>query len=329
MLEIFDLRNNDSFPLTDGLPVEWRGIQLRGAAQLSGKREKGSVVFQDFVGRDHAVQFTILNFIGLVRCILRPPAFPTSVLLSYCCELNAEFHGADSFFLRSGQFSFLNRGTNYLVAECEANQVYQIVEFSWPHEKLNASIIPSSGLHRLFLQAARNKTSSVLTEPVFAGKPALGLAENLLHSPFDGSKNREYFESIARQFLMLTLFEVSNTLGEMQSAHVKLTRIQRDGVKAIVQLLMKDFNNEYSPGELARSLDMSDEKLEMAFKEETNTTIFAFHLDQRMKEAERLLLTTNFPLKEISYRVGYKWPQNFVKYFVKHFGYKPSTLRKK
>ncbi len=58
-------------------------------------------------------------------------------------------------------------------------------------------------------------------------------------------------------------------------------------------------------------------------------TIFKFHLDQRMKEARRLLKDSGLPTKVIAWMVGYDLTTSFITQFSLYFNYPPSKIQKK
>jgi two-component system response regulator YesN len=73
---------------------------------------------------------------------------------------------------------------------------------------------------------------------------------------------------------------------------------------------------------------MNDHKMQELFKVETGCTIYRFHFIERMKEACRLLLETDEPLKNIAGMVGYKNTTSLINAFKDVYGVTPDEYRK-
>lgn len=76
------------------------------------------------------------------------------------------------------------------------------------------------------------------------------------------------------------------------------------------------------------SLQISQRKLLMLFRQEHGISIQEFIVRTRVKEASRLLLTTVLPIKEIAFRVGFTDLQHFNKTIRAATGQSPSALRR-
>ena len=79
--------------------------------------------------------------------------------------------------------------------------------------------------------------------------------------------------------------------------------------------------------DLAKKMNISKSHLEHVFKEETGKTIHRFGEETRVKEAKKLLLETELPIKEIAHFVGYDDPNYFVKIFKRYEKETPSSFR--
>lgn len=79
--------------------------------------------------------------------------------------------------------------------------------------------------------------------------------------------------------------------------------------------------------ELARMVGMNETKLKLGFRELFGETPQAYSTRTRLEEALSMIETTELPLSEISYRVGYRYPANFSQAFKRLFGATPRTMR--
>lgn len=93
------------------------------------------------------------------------------------------------------------------------------------------------------------------------------------------------------------------------------------------QYVSKNYMNEISMQDAARELGYSDAYFSKLFKQYFNQNFTAYLTEYRVREAKRLLMTTNTSIKEISRMVGY-WDSNyFAKIFKRVEGVIPSKYR--
>ena len=78
----------------------------------------------------------------------------------------------------------------------------------------------------------------------------------------------------------------------------------------------------------ADEMTMSTKKLNRITQEIVNQTAKDYINHKLIIEMKRLLMNTSLSIKEISYQSGFEEPTNFVKYFKKYSGMKPSHFRK-
>ena len=74
--------------------------------------------------------------------------------------------------------------------------------------------------------------------------------------------------------------------------------------------------------------DVSESTLRRLFKTYMGKTIYEFIKETRILYASHLLMTTNVPISEIGYRVGYESASYFTKTFREVFGVSPQEYRK-
>ncbi len=69
--------------------------------------------------------------------------------------------------------------------------------------------------------------------------------------------------------------------------------------------------------------------LSIAFKAVLNQGAFAWLRQQRLKKAKQILATTQLPIQQVCYQVGYNDPANFATAFKKIYQLSPMQYRKK
>ncbi len=119
------------------------------------------------------------------------------------------------------------------------------------------------------------------------------------------------------------------------SLHRKITKkhiIKNEYLEKEMALAMKYFNDNYNTNisieEYAASRGMSVSWFIRSFRQHTNVTPMQYIVSLRMTNAQMLLETTNYNIKEISYIIGYDNPLYFSRIFNKQKGISPSDYRK-
>jgi len=79
--------------------------------------------------------------------------------------------------------------------------------------------------------------------------------------------------------------------------------------------------------ELASLVNLSSSRLSHLFKARTGVSLQTFLSDLRLQRAAELLQSTDMPIKEISYQVGYRHAPSFVRAFRNKVGSSPNDYR--
>jgi transcriptional regulator GlxA family with amidase domain len=83
-----------------------------------------------------------------------------------------------------------------------------------------------------------------------------------------------------------------------------------------------------SVSELARGVRLTPAHLQRLFKQETGVHISDLLVESRLRNAARLLSTTEMEIKEIAYLVGYQHHSSFVRAFQRRFHQSPKQYRR-
>lgn len=79
----------------------------------------------------------------------------------------------------------------------------------------------------------------------------------------------------------------------------------------------------------ASEINISQDHLTKTIKIETGKSVSAWIDERLVSEAQSLLLQTDLPINDIAYRLTFKEPTNFTKYFKKFTGETPKSYREK
>ena len=104
--------------------------------------------------------------------------------------------------------------------------------------------------------------------------------------------------------------------------------MHKEFIQKLTNLVEANLANEkFGPDELAREAGISHSHLNRKLKTISNQSISQFIREVRLKKAKELLLTEDYTVAEISYRVGFGSPNYFNNCFHEYFGHSPSELR--
>ncbi|MET3037274.1 AraC family transcriptional regulator [Chryseobacterium sp. NRRL B-14859] len=142
---------------------------------------------------------------------------------------------------------------------------------------------------------------------------------------YSGKLKRLYLESKASELLLTQI----NCFNKQSKYHrnPKLCKSDIEAIHYVKELISNNFDHTTIP-DLALSAGINQTKLKMGFKEIFGETVFGYLSNMRMDKAKELLISTDIPVSEIAYRVGYNYSQHFVKAFKRHFGCTPGEFRK-
>ena len=120
-----------------------------------------------------------------------------------------------------------------------------------------------------------------------------------------------------------------------QNALVEICHMIKNGVSEkkeialhAIAYMQAHFQEQITLESIADSCGLSPSYFSRKFKEQTGENYIETLANIRMKEAQKLLGTTNLSIMEIVERVGYCDEKHFRKLFLKHTGVTPSAYRK-
>lgn len=105
------------------------------------------------------------------------------------------------------------------------------------------------------------------------------------------------------------------------------TEKQEIALRAIAYMQVH-YNEQITLETIAENCGLSPSYFSRKFKEQTGENYIETLADIRIREAQKLLSTTNLPVMEIVEKVGYCDEKHFRKLFLKHAGVTPTAYRK-
>ncbi|AXE20475.1 hypothetical protein DR864_23415 [Runella rosea] len=80
--------------------------------------------------------------------------------------------------------------------------------------------------------------------------------------------------------------------------------------------------------ELARTSNMSPSKFRKLFLQIYGNSVYQYHLNARLELAKELLLSNQYSIVQIAYKVGFSRSQSFAKAFLAHTGQTATDYKK-
>lgn len=106
------------------------------------------------------------------------------------------------------------------------------------------------------------------------------------------------------------------------------TSMDEDPIHTSMRYIKDNVGEKITLDELADRVGLSKYYFSHLFKAETGYSPMEYIISTRLDRAKELLLLTNMPIAEISYKVGYENPGSFTNLFIKKEGISPQKFRK-
>lgn len=238
--------------------------------------------------------------------------------------------------------SFLKRGfeieagNNYLywfsdrrlIREAPKNQQMDTVVLTIPVERFAGAGLIENNTERFCqekLPRIYEEKKAYYFQKNINSLPMSRALEQIIHCQFQGQARHFFLEAKALELIALKLDLISGTPARPEEMNDE----QMQGVLAVRDILLKDFQNPPSIHELARVANMSHPRLGKCFKLVFGCSPFEFLRRKRLQWAIEMTGMNEMSLTEIAYAAGYANSSHFSKAFLDYFGMLPSQYRKR
>ncbi len=126
-----------------------------------------------------------------------------------------------------------------------------------------------------------------------------------------------YFLSVGFQFPVCTMSKKNKASNEAILQRMEQARL----------FIEANLQNELSLEDIAAAVHLSKAHLARKFKEAYQVTPNQFLVGMRLKQAAKLLKTTNLPVNEVVNQVGFYSASSFIRLFKNEFGVTPMVFR--
>jgi AraC-like DNA-binding protein len=95
-----------------------------------------------------------------------------------------------------------------------------------------------------------------------------------------------------------------------------------------LQILQRAYPQRLTLSRLGRQVGLSGSRFGYLFSRETGSTFKREVQEMRLRQAKEFLADCTLSVKEVCFRVGYRWSPNFTRDFKMRFGMTPSQFRR-
>lgn len=143
--------------------------------------------------------------------------------------------------------------------------------------------------------------------------------------PYTGVMQTLYLHSRSLELVA----EALNDIDESISGEEKLLNSERRRALEARDILTCELADPPTIETLARRVGMTPRRLNAVFRDVYGTSVFEQLADWRLDLGKQLVQDTDLSIKEIGFKLGYSYPNNFIHAFTRRFGVSPTTYRKK
>jgi AraC-like DNA-binding protein len=145
----------------------------------------------------------------------------------------------------------------------------------------------------------------------------------------DADPTNPLYATILENRIMMLIERFFSRLAEQVRRH-KTFQVNSDDVFLLMEVekaMVNDFSKTPPTiDELSKRYSVGSSKLKRQFKQVYGIPIYEYYQKYRMEKAKDLLLSGDFAVKEVGYRLGYQNLSNFANAFKKEFGVLPSEV---
>jgi len=316
------LSNGGLLNFQPGLPPNYTGPRLSGAASFFAKTNSADIALQELAAEDYCIRLTNGKFTERVTATTE---IKKEGLYSYFMLKNGmrkEIPSIGKMHIREEQFISFYTGPVPCKARFEKNKEFRSIDIFYS-PKLLEELIP-------YFPELKNLSFSkgmLLGGKVSYALPSMkDITQKMFDRDFDDHTLQFYFDLKVRELL----YEILQKTYKHTGIIYRFTPWETARIHDL-KTVLETFIDKKPPTLrwLARKVALNSFKLKTGFSQIFHVGIFDWLMDKKMQQAKHLLLTTNDPIKYICKLVGYPRPSNFSTAFKRHFGMTPGSLRRK
>lgn len=148
----------------------------------------------------------------------------------------------------------------------------------------------------------------------------------------------EFVQLLAGRSDTISLIQISNTLSDMLSTLLTRHLASRlngynsyshyNDITSVISFIRANFSKDVTLDDMTALVNISKYHFIRLFKKQTGMTPYEYMINYRIYQAKRLLRTTDLSVNEISSRVGFASPSNFIQKFKLSEHLSPAAYRR-
>lgn len=133
-----------------------------------------------------------------------------------------------------------------------------------------------------------------------------------------------------KRYNFLKIYElILSCLNEIENYPTSSEKKENQDIYQLLNFIHQNFQRELTVTEIAQVIPINKNKCTNLFKAYTNQSPMNYTIDYRLLKAKELLLSTEDPISEICFAVGFNNLSYFIARFKKKFGSSPKQFRKR
>jgi len=301
------------------------GVMLPGSTTFMCKHEFGNIIMQEVKTSTYSLRYLILDLIKKVTLVLEDEQSALKAKLSLKNNLSVKIGNKKKHLLKVGHCVVFSGNENEETFFLEKNREYRLFNAAYSHHTLKDLIDAFPSIKDFtdnYNDSSKNLHSANLE---FSSETILQIVNDLFKCPYDEKLRKIYFGNRVNDFL----FELLAASDQKQPNISIESTIENKAISKARNLILQDLTQHMTIKEISQYVQLNEFKLKTGFKEAFGVGMFEYLIQARMKEAHRLIVETDKPLKEIAMLVGYEYFTNFIAAFRDHFSYTPASLRRR
>ncbi|MEO5562068.1 MAG: AraC family transcriptional regulator, partial [Chitinophagaceae bacterium] len=271
---------------------------LPGSKSWSSQSDFGTIQYEEIQNGGFTVRSTFFQLKKKMTLYCRMQHPLAGVRIAVFNKWNFALNGAEGVQLQKNQFIIYYAGKRGEKITFEKDKEYRSFELLCEPEILAGLLKLFPSIAALMEEVTSDKTAFLQQKPLWAP-----------HNALDIVKDTPDFSS---GDILKTLF--SFLLEAVQGKLVEEVPIEQEVAAAYKarDLILADITRHYPIPEIARKVNLNENRLKFVFKHVFGNSIYQYLLDARMKKAIHLLQATTKPMEKIARLTGYKRLTSFI-----------------
>jgi AraC-like DNA-binding protein len=301
------------------LPPDFTGVRLPGGDLSSATGDFGTICIQEFKSDNYSIRYHVLH--TLQKFILKIKTTQQGIYSQLVLhgEVYRQVNNRPDSLLKRNQFYAANTASHEFVASFKEKNIYHGFD-TFFSSNLVSDVIEGFPSLQKNLQSI---STHDMKHGVWADAETLEHAQSILRCKYKKDLRSHFYNSRVRDLLFKYLVQLNEPdLLKKQPAEKDI-----DAVYKAENIIKADITKHILIPDLSKMVLLNEFRLKAVFKKIFGMGPYEYLVRQRMKKAKSLL-ESGFSVKEVAAQTGYR-PSDFTTAFVNHYGFTPSSVKKK